>query len=73
MDGQAHLAKLLVVEGEHARVLAIKFHLKMMLTALMVRTMISLKNKFQEIFHLDHRERVRSCEVTLASEINDHL
>ena len=48
MVGHPHLAKLLVVKGEHARVLTIKLH-------------------------LHHRERVRSCEVTLASEINDHL
>ena len=28
------------------------------------------ETKFEEIIHLDHRERVRSCEVTLASEIS---
>ena len=45
---QSHLAQLLVVEGEHARVLTIKLHLRKMFTMMTktMMTMISLRKKF---------------------------
>ena len=67
-----HLAKLLVIEGEHAGVFAIELHLLIILMVtimlLVMKMLMGMITTMIWMSHLHHRERICSCEITLGQK-----